>query len=101
MVKFVSSLVLLLYGTVSLLSKNIFIPVGVHALANKSPNIFEQCDNQFGVISIILIFSCDLVFGSGFAEKSCQQFVIPWDTRAQVKTTRPVNGLPITLVYHV
>jgi membrane protease YdiL (CAAX protease family) len=46
----------LLFSALFFLSKNIFIPVGVHALANKSPNIFEQCENQFGVISIILIF---------------------------------------------
>ena len=46
----------LLFTALFLLSKNIFIPVGVHALGNRSPNIFEQCDDQFGLISIILIF---------------------------------------------
>ncbi len=46
----------LLFVTLFSLSNNIFVVVGVHALANASPNIFEHCENQSGIFGIIVIF---------------------------------------------
>ena len=48
----------LMFTVIFLLTKNIFVAVGVHALANASPNIFEGIQQGRGAefISVLLVF---------------------------------------------
>ena len=50
----------LIFSVIFLLTKNIFVAVGIHALSNDSPNIFENVDqhssDQFVAVVLVYLF---------------------------------------------
>ena len=50
----------LTYSVIFLLTKNVFVAVGIHALNNDSPNLFENvnqhCSEQFVAVALVFLF---------------------------------------------